>query len=691
MSYNQSPFWQHPLWKYAIFAALVTKSIFGFAVESTETIKKNELTAKGDWQPNMMDWQTSPVDLSFLNAQEKPAGKRGFVAAKGEQLVFEDGTQAKFWGVNITAYTVFTTPKDTIQQQAKKLSQIGFNLVRIHHIDSSWVNPNLFIEKSNDTKRINSIAMDRLDWWVKCLKEQGIYVWIDLHDGRELRSGDGIKDFDEIRKDKKEVNLKGYNYVNESIQKAMQDFNAAYLMHRNTYTGKMYTEEPAILAALITNENDVTHHFGNALLPDKGVKEHAKRYMQLAEIFSTKNDLDQDKTWRAWEHGPSKLFLNDLEYQFNAKMTAHSRGLGLKTLLVTTNFWGDNDLSSLPALTSGDMVDAHAYQGEGALKANPLNTDNFIHWLSSANVVGKPVSVTEWNADPFPVQDRHTLPMYMAAQSSFQGWDALMLYAYSQSGAQAPGAWTRASNWDSIYDPSLMATMPAAALMYRRGDVREAENTYVLKLDDDIFNRQVNPKNSAFIRTATELGKLQIAMPENKALPWLKKSILLPNAKVFKDPNQSLIKSNETKITNVDFQHDWQQGNLVINTHKTQGVLGAMNKQKFVLKDITLTSSTPNATVIVQAVDNAPISASENILISMAARSVTLKDGKLPFFSEPMIGQLIIKAGKGLKLYKRNQTQVDQPLPMEYQNGQYVINLDFSLKTYWLSLKKSKS
>jgi len=454
----------------------------------------------------------------------------------------------------------------------------------------------------------------------------------------------------------------------------------------------MYTEEPAVLAALITNENDVTHHFGNVLLPDKGVKQHANRYMQLSENFSEKNDLDQDKTWRAWEHGPSKLFLNDLEHQFNTKMTTHLRGLGLKTLIVPTNFWGENDLSSLPALTSGDMIDAHAYQGEGALKANPLNTDSFIHWISSANVVNKPVSVTEWNsAEPFPVQDRHTLPMYMATQSSFQGWDALMLYAYSQSGAQVPKDWLHASAWDSIYDPSLMATMPAAALMYRRGDVKEAGNTYVLRLDDDMFNRQVNPKNSVFIRTATELGKLQIAMPENKALPWLKKSILPSNVKVYKDPNQSLIKPSETKTTNVDFQHDWQRGNLVINTHKTQGVLGTMNNQKFALKDVTLTSSTLNATVIVQSIDSAPISASENILISMAARSVTAKDGKLPFLSEPLTGQLLIKAGKGLKLFKRNQSQVEQQVPMQYQDGQYVINLDSSLKTYWLSLKKSKS
>ena len=50
------------------------------------------------WPDDQLDWRTSPVDLSFLNAPEKPAGKRGFVKAEGEQLVFADGTAVRFWG-----------------------------------------------------------------------------------------------------------------------------------------------------------------------------------------------------------------------------------------------------------------------------------------------------------------------------------------------------------------------------------------------------------------------------------------------------------------------------------------------------------------------------------------------------------------------------------------------------------------
>lgn len=48
------------------------------------------------WPDDQLDWRTSPVDLSFLNAAEKPAGKRGFVKAVGDQLMFADNTPVRF-------------------------------------------------------------------------------------------------------------------------------------------------------------------------------------------------------------------------------------------------------------------------------------------------------------------------------------------------------------------------------------------------------------------------------------------------------------------------------------------------------------------------------------------------------------------------------------------------------------------
>ncbi len=48
--------------------------------------------------PYNLPWDDMPLDLSFIFDNEKPAGKHGFLWADGDRFVFEDGTEARFWG-----------------------------------------------------------------------------------------------------------------------------------------------------------------------------------------------------------------------------------------------------------------------------------------------------------------------------------------------------------------------------------------------------------------------------------------------------------------------------------------------------------------------------------------------------------------------------------------------------------------
>lgn len=667
-------------------AKLTLPEKISIAISPTERFGKSDLSK---WTPNILDWQTSPVDLSFLNAPEKPAGKRGFVKAVNAQLIFEDGTVAKFWGTNLSAYSLFETTPEMVKKQAKRLSALGFNLVRLHHHDSLWVDDNIFGNRyKKNTKTINKSAMEKLDWWIKCLKDEGIYVWLDLHVERHFTPEDGITAFSEIKNAEGYAGLKGVNYVNASIKKAMQEFNAAYLQHTNQYTKTRYLDEPAIAAALITNENDITHHFGNGLLADKGVPYHTKIFMAKANQFAKQHKLPQDKVSRTWEHGPSKLFLNDLEHQFNSEMIQQLRELGLKIPIITTSTWGDNPLSSLPALTSGDMIDVHSYQNYGALEKNPLYASNITHWISAAQVLDKPISVTEWNTEPFPTADRHTLPLYIASQASLQGWDAMMQYAYAQNPLTSEDA---PSNWGTYNDPASIASMPAAALMYRRGDLMPAKTTYVFNPGrDKLFNQAITPENSALIRTATELGKFSIALPETRELPWLQKSILPKNAKIITDPNVSLIPADAKEVSSDtgEIKRNWEKGYLTINSKKTQAATGWIGNETIRLDNIEIAITTPNASVSVQSLKNVPIAESTNILISLAARSLTEEEWQMPFLSEPVEGQLSVKAPENLKLYLLENGKKKRIIPVTYKNGWYSIKLQQNFQTYWLVLDK---
>ena len=642
------------------------------------------------WPEDQLDWRTSPVDLSFLNARQKPAGKHGFVQARGEQLVFEDNTPVRFWGTNLSAYALFKSPDEEIAQQAKRLSALGFNLVRLHHHDSPWVSPNVFGDGTQvrGTQQLDAESMRKLDLWIKALKDEGIYIWLDLHVQRALTAQDGIDDFGELAKGQARVDLKGYAYVNASIQQAMKNFAAQYLGHVNPLTGLAYKDDPAIATILLTNENDITQHYGNALLPDKDVPRHSQRYMAAAKAFASQHDLPADLTWRAWQPGPSKLFLNDLEQRFNADMIAHLRALGVRVPIATTSTWGGNGLNALPALTVGDVIDAHSYGASGQLEKNPLTSDGLIDWLAAAQVVGKPLTVSEWNAEPFPLPDRHSLPLYIAGTASHQGWDAMLQYAYSQQ-AFNPG-WRTADNWHAYNDPALLATMPAAALMYRRGDVQPASTRYVFALSPEtLYNQDITPRTSALLRTAVGLGQLQIALPVTPQLPWLKPAATADGATVLHDPAQALLPADATESVSDtgELKRNWQSGLYTIDTPLTQAATGWLGGRTITLGDVQVQASTPYASIAVQSLDGVVLGQSRSLLVSLGTRAVPQPEENTRFHVEPLKAQLSIKAPAGLKLFARDAQAQLKPLPASYRDGRYHITLDGTYMSNWLFLK----
>jgi hypothetical protein len=101
------------------------------------------------WIDDHIAWPTDILtedspSIYPLNALRKPPTR---LRKQKDKLVFEDGTVARFWGTNLTSYTLFGTSKENVKQQARRLSELGFNLVRLHHHDSSWVNPNILVTR----------------------------------------------------------------------------------------------------------------------------------------------------------------------------------------------------------------------------------------------------------------------------------------------------------------------------------------------------------------------------------------------------------------------------------------------------------------------------------------------------------------------------------------------------------------
>jgi len=647
----------------------------------------NELFARPDrktWHKGLLPWNVAPVDLSFLNEQDKPAGNRGFVRAEGEHLLFGDGSPARFWGTNITAYALFGTSGTKRCEAARRIAKFGFNLVRLHHHDSAWVVPNIFGKKSPNTRDLDEGSLRKLDWWIHCLKQNGIYVWLDLHVGRRFTAQDGVDHFKEAAKGKSQLKGEGYTHVNESLQERLKEFNEAYLSRVNSYTGLAYKDDPAVLAVLITNENDLTHHYGNALLPDKKVPAHSKVYMDLAKRFANTWNLNADKTWRSWIPGPSKLFLSDLEHRFNQEMMTHLDQLGVKSLMATANSWGGMSLSGLFSLTDGDVIDVHSYSGPEPLSANSLFRGNFAHWIAAAQVEGMPLTVSEWDPEPFPVSGRTAVPPYAAALAALQGWDAMMQYAYSQSALH--GDW-KPAHYQAYNDPAMLALMPAAALMYRAGHVSEARKTYALAFGDRVHEELLSPRTSAAIRTLAEQSKVVVRLPRHRSLPWLKKTGTVDGAIVVTDPDRSFLPNDSVEVTSDtgELTRNWVDGVFRIDTPKSQMVAGWIGGRSFALSDVTIETGVPHAAIAVQSMTAQPIAASDRILISMGAQAVP--EGKT-YLSEPVPAEIEIRAPEGLSVFGLLENGRRAAVPFDFKDGVYTVRSNPRLRTWWYMLER---
>jgi hypothetical protein len=61
---------------------------------------------------------------------------------------------------------------------ARRLKQLGFNFIRLHYFDFAKAPQGIL---NDDLQTLNPDKLDQFDWLVAQLKENGIYVDINLH------------------------------------------------------------------------------------------------------------------------------------------------------------------------------------------------------------------------------------------------------------------------------------------------------------------------------------------------------------------------------------------------------------------------------------------------------------------------------------------------------------------------------
>ncbi|MDO4551757.1 MAG: carbohydrate binding domain-containing protein [Planctomycetia bacterium] len=236
------------------------------------------MNAEADAFPPMFPFVVSAENLSSelsVNGEIKRITKEDQIKVENDHFFNAKKENVRILGTNFSFDANFPE-KEAAEYEAKRLAKLGINCVRLHHMDGHniWEG-----NAKNGVTEIDSQQLDKLDYLIYQLKENGIYVNINLHVSRKFTEKEGFCEYD--RRPNYDKGLDNFEPRMIALQKK---YAKDLLTHKNPYTGMKYTEDPCVATIEINNENSVVSswYWGDL---DKLPKEY--------------EDILQEK-WNAW-------------------------------------------------------------------------------------------------------------------------------------------------------------------------------------------------------------------------------------------------------------------------------------------------------------------------------------------------------------------------------------------------------
>ena len=647
------------------------------------------------WKPFSLTWDDAPIDLSFVYERERPAGKHGFLTVRGDQLVFEDGAEARFWGTCFNSGANFPSHADS-QIIARRLAKFGLNMMRTHQMDAEWSTPNLFqfnrAKPKDHTRSFDPQSMDRLDYLIHCLKQEGIYIYLDLLTYRQFRPGDGVEAWEQLGQA-----AKPYDYFDPRLIELQKEFNRDLWTHINPYTGLAYKDDPAIALTEIVNESD-PFWFPPALEPYRSRLE--ARYRAWAEQRSLA--VDKDKVDFSKPTPQIAQFLLEVMQDHYADMIAHMRGVGVKIPINGTNWLGT--MAAVAAQAATDFADAHAYWNfplweTGGTQTRPMvsSINNTFATLSFEHLHGRPAFVSEWD-HAWPDEWRAESPLAYAAVAALQGWGGVTIHTYRYStwqpenrlggGASTINGVTYRNHFDSFNDPAKFGLFYHAALLFRRGDVSKAAQSVAVQIDgetpDWLLRRFEQVPALELLSERHRVGMLFPGQPCNA-------DIVVPPDRLVVDPSAGEVLSDTGELW-----RSWTKRYGWIDTPRTQAAYGFLGEAgKVTLHDLEMEVKTDFATIALSSLTDDPIGESADLFLTAVGRSDNtgaqydegharqIDPGRPPILIEPIEATVRMKTRHpNLKVWViSDKGEGVTKLPAKYENG--VLSFEIGPQPSW--------
>ncbi len=498
-----------PVW----IVAAATLSDTEYKFPSTE-----KFTVKADavWKPVNRATQPCIVENSALDRSKfLPSGKAGdqgrVIANSNGQLAFEknpetpvrflsgcEGTDA-FWGRGGVAPAQLTS-HEAIAGYARELKNNGYNMTRLHFLDT------VLMRGGKTDCDFNPDDLDKFDYFIYCLKENGVYLNIDA-----MSSWTGYTTLSPWSP--KVVGKSDFKYkihFDPAVKKNWSDGVKKLFTRVNPYTKTRLIDDPVLAMIIGFNEQEFAfiYDFDGSLALPAWREFLRKRYSSIDKLktawgkdapnvsdFSRIPAFDkadfQSKSGKGADVG---RFVRETEISTINWYRGELRGMGYKGLLSAYNMGKNYHYSAVRnAVDLVTMNTYHAHPSNYMQPGSTISQDSSIascggifRWAIGGRLAQKPFAVTEY-ANTFWNRYRYEQAFVNGAYGALQGVDVLTNFAQPVNIVNAE----RINPFLTMHDPVLRAMEFLTFFMYRRGDVKSSGAKVRIVADsEDIYNTQ---------------------------------------------------------------------------------------------------------------------------------------------------------------------------------------------------------
>ena len=533
-----------------LLGATISEHDYPFPETSRHTIQANKV-----WRPLPVPASPDIISGSALDLTgilyQPPVGTTGrvvinkdgnFAFAKEPEKAVRFLSAVYLRGL-FKGHGYFKSPlssKKSTAEFVRQLKMQGYNMIRFHYLDST------LLEGAKEDFRLNPQTLDKFDYLIYCMKQNGIYANIDFMASR-IGYSHGYS-WSAAPGDKRQFKLDIFFQpgVRENWKRGVR----ALLTHVNPYTKTRLADDPVLAIAVSYNEQEFAwgmENLGQARSEwQVFLKSRYKTIEALRKAWGGQANgitgFEQIPAFTAAQVQENSPLGTDIARFIASKETElvdwyqnTARGLGFKGYLGTYTM--AQSLRNIVSRRNSDYIALNSYHAHPF--SNAIDTASSIarhakpiRPIISVRACGKPLLATElghafWN--PY----RYEEGMVAGAYAAFQGIDGISPFA--QQVTNVPGVHP-VNTFDLTHDAILKSQEFLMAFLFRRGDVSRSENMVRVQIDPEAifttgtYSDALNADQSNLILVtgfATEVGGNGKAKKNEYLLPAAGGSSLL--------------------------------------------------------------------------------------------------------------------------------------------------------------------